>query len=113
MPHFERHVFVCINERPAGSARGCCAEKGSRRIRARLKELAKQAGLQDRVRINASGCLDQCERGVTVVVYPEGVWYGAVTLEDVDELFAEHVVGGRAVQRLRLPATKEADDGAA
>ena len=102
MPPFERHVFVCINERPDDAPRGCCASKDGRRVRARLKELAKQAGIEDRVRINASGCLDQCEHGVTVVVYPEAVWYGGVTEDDVDELFTTHVVGGQPVERLRL-----------
>lgn len=99
----ERHVFVCANRRPAGDPKGCCADKGAEAVRARLKELAHGAGLKGRVRINEAGCLDQCARGVTIVVYPEAVWYGRVTLDDVDELFTEHVLGGRPVERLRLP----------
>ena len=105
MPRYERHVFVCENRRPEGDPRGCCAAKGSIEIRGRLKLLAKNAGLKGRVRVNASGCLDQCERGVTIVVYPEGTWYGGVTLADVDEIFQRHVLGGTPVERLRL------DDG--
>ncbi len=102
MPGYERHIFVCENERPEGHPRGCCAAKGSAAVRARLKRLIHEHGLEGRVRANQSGCLDQCERGITVVVYPEGVWYGGVTLDDVDEIFTRHVLGGEVVERLRL-----------
>lgn len=102
MPPYERHVFVCENRRPDGDPRGCCASKGASAIRERLKGLAKEAGLKGRVRINGAGCLDQCAHGPTIVVYPEAVWYGAVTEADVDEIFRSHVVGGRPVERLRL-----------
>jgi (2Fe-2S) ferredoxin len=102
MPPYERHVFVCENVRPAEDPRGCCSRRGSPAIRARLKELVREAGLASRIRINSSGCLDQCAHGVTVVVYPEAVWYGQVTLEDVEEIFHSHLLGGRPVERLRL-----------
>jgi (2Fe-2S) ferredoxin len=55
------------------------------------------------VRANNAGCLDQCEQGVTVVVYPEQVWYGHVTVDDLDELIDKHIVGGEVVERLMLP----------
>ena len=55
------------------------------------------------VRPNKAGCLDQCDRGVTLVVYPEGVWYGGVQVEDVDEIISEHIVAGRPVERLVIP----------
>jgi len=101
MPPFERHVFVCQKQRDPDNPKGCCSSKGSADILGRLKQLTFEAGLRGRVRINASGCLDQCGLGVTVVVYPEAVWYGRVTLEDVEELFQEHVLNGRPVDRLR------------
>lgn len=103
MPPYERHVFICENRRPDGDPRGCCGSKGSAAIRDRLKVLAKNAGLKGRVRINGAGCLDQCAHGPTIVVYPEAVWYGAVTAEDVDEIFRSHVLEGKPVERLRLP----------
>jgi (2Fe-2S) ferredoxin len=103
VPPYERHVFVCQNSRPDSDARGCCLAKGSAEVRARLKAGVAERGLKGRVRINAAGCLDQCEHGVTVVVYPEAVWYGHVTLADVDEILEGHLVGGRPVERLRLP----------
>ena len=103
MPSFERHVFVCTNQREEGHARGCCHAKGSEGIRETMKARVKQLGLDGRVRINTSGCLDQCEHGVTVVVYPEAVWYGFVKPEDVEEIVQSHLVGGTPVARLRLP----------
>ncbi len=102
MPPYERHVFVCENRRDPDNPKGCCAAKGSAEIRDRLKQLAYDAGLKGRVRVNAAGCLGQCAHGVTVVVYPEAVWYGRVTLDDVAELFRQHVLDGRPVERLRL-----------
>ena len=102
MPPLERHVFVCENLREPADARGCCAAKGAAEVRSRLRVLTKDAGLKGRVRINTAGCLDQCAHGVVIVVYPEGVWYGAVTVADVDEIFNRHVLGGQPVERLRL-----------
>ena len=102
MPPYERHVFVCINERPTGHPKGCCASRDANEVRARLKQMTRDAGLAGKVRINNAGCLDQCAVGVTMVVYPEAVWYGRVTLDDVDEIFRSHVVDGRPVERLRL-----------
>lgn len=96
---FRHHVFVCENRRPDGDPRGCCAAKGGAEIRAALKAELKRRGLRD-VRANAAGCLDACADGASVVVYPEGVWYGGVRVEDVPEIVEEHLVGGRPVARL-------------
>lgn len=99
---YKHHVFVCINERPEGHPRGCCSSKGSVDLHAALKKAAAKAGLKDIVRINKAGCLDQCEQGATIVVYPEAVWYGHVTLADVDEIVRDHLLDGRPVERLRI-----------
>jgi (2Fe-2S) ferredoxin len=107
---YRAHVFCCINERPAGHPRGCCKAKGSERLRNYMKARAKELGLAD-VRINASGCLDRCELGPSVVVYPEGVWYSVHTPEDVDEILKVHLIEGGRVQRLMMdaPAPATAD----
>ena len=103
MPFFQRHVFVCTNERAPGNPKGCCKSKGAEEIRDELKKRLAERGLKKVVRANAAGCLDQCEHGVTVVVYPEQVWYGNVTLADVPELIERHIVGGEYVERLMIP----------
>ncbi len=98
---YRRHVFFCTNERPAGHPRGSCSRKGSVKLRDYMKARAKELGLAD-VRINSSGCLDRCELGPTVVIYPEGVWYHCPTRADVDEILEVHVRDGGRVERLRL-----------
>jgi len=103
MPSFQRHVFVCINERPADHPKGCCKAKGGVEVRDRLKAELTSRGISKLVRANNAGCLDQCEHGVTVVVYPEQVWYGGVTVDDIPELVDKHLVGGEAVERLMIP----------
>ena len=102
MVGFERHVLVCTNQRGPDNPRGCCSSKGSEEVLARLKAGLAERGLKGRMRVNASGCLDHCEHGTTLVVYPEAVWYGGVTPDDCEELFREHVLNGRPVERLRL-----------
>lgn len=100
-PFYARHVFCCTNIRPAGHPRGSCGDKGSEKLRNYLKARAKEAGLGD-VRINAAGCLDRCELGPTMVIYPEGVWYTYRTTEDLDEILQKHLVEGGRVPRLML-----------
>ncbi|MCE1187496.1 MAG: (2Fe-2S) ferredoxin domain-containing protein [Ignavibacteria bacterium] len=100
MKRFDKHVFVCEHAREEGNPRGCCSAKNSAAIREALKRKVKEAGLQGAVRINSAGCLDACEFGPVVVVYPEGTWYGGVTIEDVDEILSSHLKENKVVERL-------------
>jgi (2Fe-2S) ferredoxin len=100
-PYYEAHVFCCTNRRPAGHPRGCCADKGSEALRDHMKDRAKALGLK-KVRVNIAGCLDRCELGPTMVIYPEGVWYSVSTKEEVDEVLQTHLIEGRRVDRLML-----------
>ena len=103
MGRFRHHVFVCENRRPADDPRGSCGSKGSEAIREALKDELKRRGLKGSVRANAAGCLDACPFGPTVVVYPDGVWYGRVRPEDVAEIVERHIMGGEPVARLMIP----------
>ena len=103
MAKFKRHLFICINERSCDDPRGCCRARGSEAIAAAFKSKLYERGLKRVVRANKSGCLDQCAHGPTIVVYPDGTWYGRVTLDDVDEIIEKHIVGGEPVERLVLP----------
>jgi len=100
-PYYEAHVFACVNERPPGHKRGSCKERGAEPLRNYMKARAKELGLAD-VRINQSGCLDRCELGPTLVIYPEGVWYRASTTADIDEILETHLKRGERVTRLLL-----------
>jgi (2Fe-2S) ferredoxin len=102
LPAYERHVFVCHNTRPADAPRQSCTSDGKSELHTRLKKLADAAGLGSKVRINKSGCLDHCEHGPMMVVYPDAVWYGNIKPEDAEEIVKEHLVGGRPVERLRV-----------
>jgi (2Fe-2S) ferredoxin len=108
VPPYRLHIFTCTNRRPDGDPKGSCAEKGSEAIQARFKEQVAKLGLKGEVRANSAGCMDACAFGVTVVVYPEGVWYGGVTPADVPEIVESHLVGGRPVERLLVREFREA-----
>lgn len=100
-PFYDNHVFVCMNERPEGHERGSCARKGAVQLRNYMKARVKELGIE-KTRINQAGCLDRCELGPTLVVYPEGIWYRAENAEDIDEIISEHLQNGRPVERLML-----------
>ncbi|MGE5437027.1 MAG: (2Fe-2S) ferredoxin domain-containing protein [Syntrophothermus sp.] len=100
MKRFEKHIFVCENVRPADDPRGCCSAKGSIQIREAFKKRLKELGLNKSVRANTSGCLDACEFGPSIVVYPEQVWYGGVTLDDVEEIIQSHIINNKPVEKL-------------
>ena len=108
-PPYLRHVFVCENDRPPDDPRGCCLARGGAAVREAFRRELKSRDLARTIRANKAGCLDACEHGVTVVVYPEGVWYGGVTVEDVPAIVEEHLVGGRPVERLVFARTPPPD----
>lgn len=101
-PYFDAHVFVCTNRRAEGHHRGSCAAGGSEKLRDYMKARAKELGIPN-ARINSSGCLDRCELGPCVVVYPEGVWYRVGNTADVDRVLEEHLVRGARPRDLMLP----------
>jgi (2Fe-2S) ferredoxin len=100
---YKRHVFVCTNERPKDHPRGCCHEKGGVEVRDALKAALTARGLHRAVRGNAAGCLDACQNGVSMVIYPEGIWYGGVSVADVPEIIERTIVNGEVIDRLLMP----------
>jgi (2Fe-2S) ferredoxin len=102
MSRYDRHVFVCINERPKGHPKGCCLEKGSAEVRDAMKSLLHERGLKNRVRVNNAGCLDACAHGIAMVIYPEGIWYGGVKLADVPEIVDRTILNGEVIERLLI-----------
>ena len=100
--HYDIHVFCCSNERALGHPRGSCSARGAQALQAYMKAQGKALGLGSRVRMNKSGCLERCELGPTMVIYPEGVWYTYNSEADIDEILQRHVLGGECVERLLL-----------
>ncbi|MEP7273274.1 MAG: (2Fe-2S) ferredoxin domain-containing protein [Acidobacteriota bacterium] len=103
MALFEHHIFICTNKRPPENPRGCCDPEGLGELQLAFKKELVARGLKDTTRANKAGCLEQCEHGPSVVVYPGAVWYGGVQLQDVAEIVESHIVKGEPVARLRLP----------
>ena len=106
MPEFSNHIFVCCNRREPGHSRGCCDPEGSEALRNAFKTEVKNRKLGPCVRANLAGCLDQCELGPVVVIYPQAIWYGGVTLEDVPRIIEETVIGGKILEDLLIPSEK-------
>ncbi|MGZ9059636.1 MAG: (2Fe-2S) ferredoxin domain-containing protein [Burkholderiaceae bacterium] len=102
MSYYQRHVFFCVNEREDGSA--CCASHHATEMQKHAKSRIKALDLngEGKIRINKSGCLDRCQEGPCVVVYPDGVWYTYVDAHDIDEIVDRHLVKGEVVERLRI-----------
>lgn len=99
---YEKHLFICTNQRPENAPRPSCGEQHGLALVAAFKKAIKDKQLNIPIRAQRTGCLDLCEQGPTVVVYPEGVFYGNVQLEDVQAIVDEHIVLGKPLERLRL-----------
>lgn len=97
---YKAHVFMCTNERPEGHKRGSCGCVASplrKYMKVRLKELGVEQS-----RVNSAGCLDRCELGPVMVIYPEGVWYKYTCKEDIDLIIEQHILGGNVVTSLKI-----------
>ena len=99
--YYDIHVFCCTNERVEGHSRGSCARGGAENLQKYMKARAKEMGIAN-IRINKSGCLDRCELGPVMVVYPAGVWFHYANEADIDEILTEYLAHGRIVDRLYL-----------
>ncbi len=105
---FTKHVFICTNQRATGERPSCGTEHGLELVKA-FKKLIKDRGLNTEVRAQKAGCLDACEFGPSIVVYPDGVFYGKVTLNEVEEIVEQHLANNNPVRRLIIDFTKLPD----
>jgi (2Fe-2S) ferredoxin len=97
----QKYVFVCLNQRPAGHPKGSCLDRGAGEVFNALREELGRRLMTD-VKVVASGCVEGCLAGPTLLVVPDNVWYGGVTEADVQAIFDQHLVGGEPVEMLRL-----------
>ena len=100
-PSFEYHIFICQNQRPEGHERGCCLSKGSDKLLNYMKARLKELGVQN-LRVNKAGCMDQCEKGPALVIYPQGVWYTPKSIEDMEEIIQSHILSKKQVSALLM-----------
>lgn len=98
----EKHIFVCTSSRPTGQQKGMCHTKEGVNIMMKFLEEIEDRDLGGAVFVSNTGCLGICEKGPIVVVYPENIWYGQVTADDVEEIMESHIEGGSPVTRLEI-----------
>lgn len=98
----KHHFFVCMNQRPEGHPRGSCGALGAKPLYDAFRAEVEQRNLFGVVQVTGTFCMGPCEQGPTVVVYPEGIWYGRVTASDVGELLDAHLAQSGAVERLQI-----------
>ena len=103
MPKPRYQVLVCTNVRPPDNPKGSCGPRGAEDLADRLKSMLRDRGLDREVMVNRATCLKHCSQGVTVAVQPDNVWYAKVGANDLDEICASHLEGGRPVERLLMP----------
>lgn len=102
MAKFTQHIFVCCNQRPDGHPRGCCSPDGGTALKDALKTELTRRGLKPQVRANAAGCLDQCELGPTLVIYPQQIWYGGVRIADAERIVEKTILEGEILNDLLI-----------
>jgi len=102
MSFYQYHVFLCTNERKDGKQ--CCSQCGARQARDYMKKRCKEMAIHGpaQTRINAAGCLDRCDKGPVIVIYPDETWYTYVDNEDLDEIIEQHLLKGSVVERLLI-----------
>ncbi|MDY0013390.1 MAG: NAD(P)H-dependent oxidoreductase subunit E [Rhodocyclaceae bacterium] len=102
MSYFKHHVFFCTNQRDPGQP--CCNSHGATEMQTYAKDRISELGLKGKgqIRINKAGCLERCDDGPVLVVYPDETWYTYIDKEDIDEIINEHLVHGRVVERLKI-----------
>lgn len=102
MSYFKHHVFFCTNQRAEGES--CCNNHNAAEMQTYAKDRIGKLGLKGKgnIRINKAGCLDRCDEGPVLVVYPDEVWYTYVDKHDIDEIIDRHLLKGEIVERLRL-----------
>ena len=103
MSYYDKHVFFCTNQREDGE--DCCGNHGAQKARDYVKDKVKELDIssrQNNIRINTAGCMNRCDEGPVVVVYPEGIWYTFKDERDLDEIIEVHLKNGRIVERLKI-----------
>jgi (2Fe-2S) ferredoxin len=102
---YEKHIFICANQK--GEGKTCCGQDRGLELVEKFREVLKENGLQGKVRAQRAGCLDECKNGPSLVIYPEGIYYGKVTPDRVEEIVKTHILENKIVKDLELTFEKE------
>jgi (2Fe-2S) ferredoxin len=99
MTPLKKHIFICENYRDPSNPKGCCAAKGGAELKNLFKQLLAEKGLKKEYRANSAGCLDVCEHGAALVIYPQNIWYGGIRQSDVPEIIEKSIINNEIIQR--------------
>ena len=100
MPRPEKHVFVCVQNRPLGHPRPSCGQKNCAEVAEEFFWHLQERQLFDKVQVTTTSCLGPCSEGPSVLIYPEGVMYGGVKKADVATIYDEHLQNDKPVESL-------------
>lgn len=100
-PNYDFHIFICQNHRPDDPVKGCCLSKGSNKLLEYMKMQVKNLGVAN-IKVTKSGCLDQCSKGIALVIYPQAVWYSIKSINDVNEIIESHIKNNKLVNQLLI-----------
>lgn len=102
MYKYKKHVFVCENIREEGSIKPSCAHHGGSEILQQFKRRLNELGLSQTIRSSSSGCLGACKHGPVAIVYPQGTWYGKLTVDNIEQIIQSDLINGVIVEELEL-----------
>jgi len=97
---YDKHIFVCANQKAEGKK--CCSEAFGLEAVQHLRNKIKEANLPISIRAQKAGCLDVCQQGPAMVIYPEGVFYGQLTIEALDQIVEQHLIKGEIVKEFEI-----------
>jgi len=98
----EKHIFVCLNQRPLENPKGSCTTRGAEEVFKQFKHEIELNNLYGKVFLTKTGCLGPCQHGAIVLVYPDAIWYAGVTKNDVPKIIQQHIIGNKPVEHLLL-----------
>lgn len=98
----KHHVFVCTSCRQNGVQKGKCFAAGANDVVMKFQEVIDDEDIREDVMVTNCGCFGLCDNAGVVAVYPDGVFYKNVTVDDVEEIVTSHLEEGNVVERLVL-----------
>lgn len=101
----KHHVFVCGGKSCSKVGASEVKEAFVRELEARSLRYGKESkgrNPEGTILLTDCGSVGFCSIGTAVLVYPEGVWYAQVRVEDVVEIIESHLLNGEVVNRLAL-----------